>query len=128
MISLDDFIKQHKLKNESFSDVFIALVNDEFDMSALQEASVNGNANYTLKDTLLLEAIRFISKQKFGLELKKPPHATNEGGASRKIVQANYQRNKKIIYLIYPLLMISKHHMRYRVLFLNVTSYLNLSR
>jgi hypothetical protein len=41
MMSLDDFIKQHKLKNESFSDVFIALVNDEFDMSALQEASVN---------------------------------------------------------------------------------------
>jgi hypothetical protein len=99
MISLDDFIKQHKLKNESFSDVFIALVNDEFDMSALQEASVNnGNANYTLKDTLLLEAIRFISRQKFGLELKKPPHATNE---ARKIVQANYQRNKIIIYLFF---------------------------
>ena len=94
-MSLDDFVKQHKLKNESFSDVFIALVNDEFDMSALQEANVNGNVNYTLKDTLLLEAIRFISKQKFGLELRKPPYATNDAVSSRKIVQANYQRNKK---------------------------------
>ena len=85
MITLEEFIKLHKLKNETFSDIFVALVNDEFDTSALQQSI--DDKNFTLKDTLLLEAIRFISKEKFGLELKKPVE-----GTSRKIIQANYQR------------------------------------
>ena len=92
MISLEEFIKLHQLKNETFADIFVALVNDEFDTSDLQEAI--DARNFTLKDTLLLETIRFISKQKFGMELKKPLSGVGVEpmGNTRKIVQANYKR------------------------------------
>ena len=82
MISLDEFIKLHKIKNETFSDIFIALVNEDVDSKSL----IQDKNNLTLKDTLLLEAIRFISKQKFGLELNDPEVSP------RKVFQASYPR------------------------------------
>ena len=84
MISLAEFVKLSKGKNESFDNIYIALLNDDpkakLGLAAKLDNTGNNDTSIINNDSILLEAIRMISKQKFGLELKSPGGVGVGGG------------------------------------------------